>query len=388
MRILQIHPLMKSEWISPRAGGMARAAVTLTRLLLEEGHEVQLIPVPEPMGSRLVWGLAPGRSVDVFPVMDFGTWKDASWLPAACVRLRPLPSGFRMLAYDAMMLVGLRRAIRSFCPDVIHNHLARAAFPRLARALKLHTPTVLTHHHGTLGESLSRYDRIVFPSQAAQRNLQRQSGYPAAQTKCIYNSIEPDFLSGDILPADQRSGIYFIGAVRERKGIDLLLEAYRRDTRLHAETLYVCGSGEDMALVEAAIREENLPIVREGRLSIREVASRVRRAKLVVIPSRMETLSNALVEAVCVGTPVVGWAPTVQELEQESGGKVGIAFDGRTHSARELANSIGQALGSPICETANRIRMSSWARETFTESKFVEGYLRLYRELISAGRSI
>jgi hypothetical protein len=42
MRILQIHPLMKSDALAPAAGGMARAALQLTRLLAEQGHEVQV----------------------------------------------------------------------------------------------------------------------------------------------------------------------------------------------------------------------------------------------------------------------------------------------------------------------------------------------------------
>jgi glycosyltransferase involved in cell wall biosynthesis len=382
MKILQIHPLLKSEAVTPSAGGMARVALTLTRLLLENGHEAQVLPIPERIGSRLVWELAPGRPADVPPVLDFPAAWDFRWWIPAIARLQPMPRGPRALAYDIMALVGLRRAVQSFRPDLVHNHLARAHFPRLARALRLDPPIVLTHHHGAMGEGLGAYDRIAFPAEEARRNISAQSRYPERRTRCIYNPVESAFVRGEVPEASERSGIYFVGAVRTRKGIDLLLEAYRLEPRLHDEPLFICGTGESDELVERAAREEKLPIVRQGHLTVEEVAARLRKAKLIVIPSRMETLCTALVEAVCVGTPVVGWAPTVRELETGSGLRIGLPFDGRTQTAAELASAILEARESGFCRTEQRVEMAAWARGVFSEAKFLQAYLSFYREIL------
>jgi glycosyltransferase involved in cell wall biosynthesis len=382
MKILRIHPLMKTEAITPAAGGMARTSLTLTRLLLERGHDVQVLPIPERIGSRLVWGIAPGTTVHVPPVLDFPVAADIRWLPFAGARLRPLPRGPRALAYDAMALVGLRRALRSFQPDIVHNHLARAPFPRLARALPIRAPLVLTHHHGAMGDMLDAYDRIVFPSDESRKYITGQSGYPERNTRCIYNAVHPAFRSGEIPGAGERKGVFFVGAVRVRKGIDILLDAYRREPRLHGEPLYICGTGEDNSLVEQAIRDNEFPIQWMGRISAEETAERLRTAKLVVIPSRMETLNVALVEALCMGVPVVGWAPTVNEVTRESGMDVGVPFDGRTQSGIELAANILDTLESTNFPSERRFEISDWARKTFSEEQFLKGYLNLYQELL------
>ncbi len=380
MRILQIHPLMKSEALSPAAGGMARASLQLTRLLVERGHEVQVLPIPEGLGSRELWEVAPGRAVEVAAAMHIPAWKDALWLPRAVLRLRPMPVGIKNIFYDAFALTALRRELSMFRPDIIHNHLARRPFPRLARAVGRHGKMLLTHHHGEMGEELDAYDRIVFPSRAAREMIVAQSRYPLGQTRFIYNPVSPEFGRPSAGRENPRRGILFVGAVRVRKGIDLLLDAYRSDRRLRKEPLYVAGAGEDAALVEQAIGA-GLPVVHLGKLSPPEVAARLRSVRLVAIPSRLEGFSIAILEAICCGTPVVAWAPQVREVEKLLGLPIGAPFDGRTQSAEELAAGIRAVLDGDLGRPNIRRRMAEAARDAFSETRFVDAYLDLYREM-------
>jgi len=383
MRILQIHPLMKSEALSPAAGGMARASLQLTRLLLERGHKVQVLPIPEGLGSRELWEVAPGRAVEVAAAMHIPAWKDGLWLPRAFLRLRPMPAGIKNYFYDALALTALRRELQYFRPDIIHNHLARRPFPRLARALGLRGNLVLTHRHGEMGEDLHSYDRIVFPSRAAREMITAESRYPSNRTRVIYNPIAPVFVQPPSGRKNPREGILFVGAVRVRKGIDLLLDAYRSDRRIRKEPLYVCGTGEDIALVDQAVKE-GLPVNYLGQLAPPEVAARLRSAKLVVIPSRLEGFSIALVEAICSGAPVVAWAPQVREVESLLGVPVGAPFDGRTQTAEELAAYIRCVLDGDLLSSTNRRGMAKTAQEVFDEKHCVDSYLELYRELTGA----
>jgi glycosyltransferase involved in cell wall biosynthesis len=383
MRILQVHPLMKSEALSPSAGGMARASLQLTRLLVERGHDVQVLPIPEGVGSRELWEVTPGRSVEVAAAMHIPGWKDSAWLPQALVRLKPLPAGIKNYFYDALALTALRREILFFRPDIIHNHLARRPFPRLARALGRGGKVLLTHHHGEMGEDLGAYDRIVFPSRASRAMIAAESRYPLERTRVIYNPVAPVFGQHRPERRNPREGIVFVGAVRKRKGIDLLLDAYRSDRRLRREPLYILGAGEDMALVDQAVKE-GLPVHYLGKLNPQEVAARLRSAKLVAIPSRLEGFSIAILEAICCGAPVVAWAPQVREVESLLGFPIGAPFDGRTQTAQELAAGIRGVLDGDLASSTNRRRMAEAAREAFNEEHCVDDYLDLYREVIGA----
>jgi glycosyltransferase involved in cell wall biosynthesis len=114
------------------------------------------------------------------------------------------------------------------------------------------------------------------------------------------------------------------------------------------------------------------------------VARRMRSAKLVAIPSRLEGFSIAVVEALCCGAPVVAWAPQVREVESLLGVPVGAPFDGRTQRAEELAACIRIVLDGDVVSTKNRRRMSEAAREAFGEERYVDAYLKLYREMIGS----
>jgi glycosyltransferase involved in cell wall biosynthesis len=381
MRILQIHPFLKSESLSPSASGMARKALQLTRLLADIGHDVQVLPIPEGVGSRVVWEVAPGIPVDVVPAMITPERNDVRWLAGSLRQLRPRSRDLHEIFFDACALAALRRAIFSFRPDIVHNHFARRPFPRLARALGLRENLVLTHHHGEAGEELDVYDRIAFPSESARDGIVRESGYPRKKTTCVYCPVDPIYLSGKVAPDRGRLGVCFIGAVRQRKGVDLLVEAWRGDARLRHEPLYICGVGPDMDLVTEAKNRDHLPIHQEGYCSPEALTHFLQKVRLVVIPSRMETLGVSLLEAMCSGVPVVGWAPTVLEMEKVLGMPVGIPFDGRTQSAKELADAIDAARNADFCRTANRREMARIARTVFSPERFCDNYLQIYQEL-------
>ncbi len=383
MRILQIHPLMKSEALSPAAGGMARASLQLTRLLVERGHDVQVLPIPEGLGSRELWEVAPGRAVEVAAAMHLPGWKDGVWLPRALLRLRPLPAGIKNIFYDALALTALRRELEIFRPEIIHNHLARRPFPRLARALGRHGNLVLTHHHGEMGEELGAYDRIVFPSRSSREIIDAQSGISAQRTRVIYNPVAPEFARPQPETKKPREELFSSARCENEKASISSWTPTGSDRRLRKEPLYVLGAGEDMALVDQAIAE-GLPVRYLGKLSPPEVAARLRTAKLVAIPSRLEGFSIALLEAICCGAPVVAWAPQVREVESLLGAPVGVPFDGRTQSARELAAGIRSILDGDLASSSHRRRIAEAARAAFSEQHFVDSYLNLYREMIGA----
>lgn len=382
MKILQIHPFIKSEALSPSTGGMARLALTLTRALEEGGHDVRILPYPEKTGRRYSWNVVSGRSTGVLPALIAPGTRDWLRMPAAFGRLRPPADGLQSGLYDAMAIAALRKALAAFRPEIVHNHVANELFPRLARALGNTPPLILTHHHHVAARGLEVYSRVLFASQAAMDARLSECGYPRERSRVVYYPVRSAFREGAVAPDETRSGVYFVGTLYRRKGIDLLLEAYRREKRLWREPVHICGTGEDLPLVEQAIRE-GLPVIWEGPLAQDAVAERLRTARLVVIPSRLEGFCVALAEGFCCGVPAVGWAPTVRELEARFAFAPGVPFDGSRQGPEELARDILALLESDLCRTESRITLAEKARGMFSEAAFRETNLAVYAEVLA-----
>ncbi len=303
MRILRVHPFLKSETILPGAGGMARVSLQLTLALARAGHEVRVLPVPERLFQSYAWMLDVGQSVRVEPTLRLLTSKGLAKVAPRAIRLEPRPRNLREYLLNSMSLVALQEAVRSFSPDIVHNHLARRPFPRLARAAGLRRPMVLTHHHGEAGECLEEYSRVVFNSKATQVRIAEKSGLPLERTRVVYHPVAEIFLNGQVMPNQLRSGIAFLGAVRDRKGIDLLLQAYAAHSELRSHTLYCMGSGEALDRCRSFAQQLNLPVVFEGEQPPTRVRERLGSVLATVIPSRLEFLQPG-----CKRVPVL-WDP-------------------------------------------------------------------------------
>jgi len=382
MNILRVHPFLRSELFYPYAGGMARTSVRLTEELVRAGHRLLVFPFPDTIGTSTLWDLGGGLSVTVQPTVVWPGWgRVGRWFRRAG-ELRPRPDSLRGRLLDAMTMTALDRVAREFQPHVIHNHLARRGFPRLYEGVGLRVPLILTHHHFEAGESLESYDRIVFVSRTQMEGVRRSVPLRDELIRVVHNPVAEEFRREPVLPAQAREGVVFSGALIRRKGIDLVLDAFAMNPRLKAQDLFLCGEsqlGPDLATLA---QKEGLKVHLLGKLSRQDLSARLARAKVMVLPSRKEGWSGSINEAVCCGTPVVGYAPQVSELRDLLGMEVGIAFDANLQTPAELADFLLRALDGPLQETAVRQRIAAAAREALSGNKFVQGYEQIYRELI------
>jgi len=381
MRVLRLHPFLRSEVFNSAAGGMGRVSLQLTLLLLRAGVDARVFPLPERLLDRQRWDLAEGQSVTVEPTMAIPNIKGLVKALPRAFRLVPRAHDAGEFRLDIMSVLGLQRALASFAPQLIHNHVARAPFPRLARGLGLSLPTVLTHHHGDAGERLEYYTRVVFNCRATQDRISRSVGLAPDKTRVVYHPVAPPFAQGRVFPAEGRDTIVFVGAVRERKGIDLLLDAWSQSPRLRRLRVRVFGGGPEALRYMAMAAERRLPVEFVGAVSPTELRAALDEALLVVVPSRLESFSRALSEAVCAGVPVVGWPNQINEMREVLGIEPGWPFDAQTAGADDLANVVLAALRSPSLGTRHRRALAAAGRRFFSEEQFVNGYLDIYREV-------
>jgi glycosyltransferase involved in cell wall biosynthesis len=193
MRILQIHPFLRSEKVVPTVGGMSRTALGLTCHLQNNGHDVAVYPWPEWLwGEPVRFGVASGVSVLIYAPLAiperkrlFHNWK--------AVRGSKRPAGLNTSAWiDLCFLTGLQNAFREFRPQIIHCHYATSGLPGLFRLLNPKTPIVLTHHTSTPDAGVEVYDRIILLREAETKAGRVLPGYPEAKIRIIEKPVMKD----------------------------------------------------------------------------------------------------------------------------------------------------------------------------------------------------
>lgn len=217
-------------------------------------------------------------------------------------------------------ILSLRRLLRSLAPDVVHLHSAKAGLAGRA-ALRGRLPTIFQPHawsflaaQGVVGRSAlawerlsSRWsDRIVCVSES-ERTQGVQAGIDA-RWAVVPNGVDLDrFRPGD--RARARSGLGLdhgpwavcVGRLSHQKGQDLLLKAWSEvSARVPEARLALVGSGPD----EASLRAAAPPGVTFVGATT-EVPQWLEAADLVVVPSRWEGMSLAMLEALASGRSIV-----------------------------------------------------------------------------------
>jgi glycosyltransferase involved in cell wall biosynthesis len=186
LRILQIHPFLKSEKVAPVIGGMSRTALGLTCHLQRNGHDVAVYPWPEWLwGEPVRFGVATGVSVLVYAPMAiperrrlFQNWK--------AIRRSKWPTGTKRSAWiDLCFLTGFQNTLREFRPQIIHCHSVTSGMSELFRLSNPKIPIVLTHPTCTPDFDLKVFDRIIILREAQKKVHSSLSGYPEANIRII-----------------------------------------------------------------------------------------------------------------------------------------------------------------------------------------------------------
>lgn len=340
---------------------LSRGGAESIVLALKQGGEAQ--------GHAVAVAAAPGNWSEEFgsPVFD---------LPILQRRARAVPAA----AWT------LRRAIRTWQPDLVHAHNpGMAVIAALATGRARRTPAVVTDH-GVFGVDYAKVGRVlrlaglpvVACGPAVAVALERH-GCPVRLT--IPNGVAPP---PPPMTADE---------VRERFGLPpgrhLLvsmgrLTAQKRHDRsiralaeLPGTDLLILGEGEDRPALEALVRDLTL----EDRVHLPGNVPDARRAvggaDAVVMTSDEEGLPLALVESMMSGTPIV--ATRVRGIAE-------LLVDGATAllvppaDGAALVSALRRVLEEP--DLARRLGAAA-VRESaaYRQDRMVDRYLELYHEV-------
>ncbi|NJO08161.1 MAG: glycosyltransferase family 4 protein [Chloroflexaceae bacterium] len=182
-------------------------------------------------------------------------------------------------------------------------------------------------------------------------------------------------------PSDEPARLLFVGEARAKKGLALLLVAYRAVAAQRAAELVLVGGvrdGDDAAMI--TLFQRHYPDLRlriiawVGQNALREY---YRQCTLLLLPSLHDGLPNALLEGMACGCAVIGSAV---------GGMTDVVEDGVNGclvppgDADALAEAIVRLLDAP----ERREELGTKARETVVRKYTLEREHERYREVYCA----
>ncbi len=286
-------------------GGLFRHVLDVTAGQVERGHDVGIFCDSSTGGERADRALA-----ELSPRLTLGVHR----VP---MRRNPRPG-------DLRSLVSLNRLYRSLAPNVLHGHGSKGgAYARLAFARGLDAGTVraYTPHGGSFnykpgtllhraymgveGLLARRTDVFLFESEYVAGRFRTFVGETDRLTRIVHNGIsEAEFEPLARVP--DPFDLVYVGELRTAKGIETLLQAVALLRREHGTrlTLLVVGSGPSEHDLKVLAREIGIwdSVAFVPPQPIREALGR---GRVMVIPSRAESLPYVILEAAAAAQPLV-----------------------------------------------------------------------------------
>jgi len=364
-----------------RPGGVQGQALGLARSLAGRGHRV-LVLAPD---DELSMG-------DDHPLDD---------LPAghgeAAVRVIGRPTVLRSngsrvpLALSPAAALRTLAAARHFGADVVHLHEPMAPCAGYACLARAAMPLVATYHRaggsgwywamGPFARWANRRLTIRCAVSAAAMATAREA--MGGEYRVLFNGVATERFARARPWPTKRPTVLFVGRHEERKGLDVLLEAFRR-VDASAE-LWVAGDGPATDGLRRRFGADRR-VQWLGRIGDAELAERMAGADVLCAPSLAgESFGVVLLEAMAAGCAVV--ASDLPGYRECAGGDAElvppgdpVALGAALERVLEQA-STGTGRCAPAALAAGRARAASWSMD-----RLAERYEAVYREAGSLAR--
>lgn len=363
-------------------GGLFRHVLDLARGQVERGHEVGIFCDSTTGGAR-----ADEVFAELGPLLSLGVTR---------VPMSRYPS----LA-DAKAQLSAASTRRRTAPQVVHAHGSKggvyARLPALLSPSRRYV-TAYTPHGGSFnyrpGSAEHRVymgverllepatDMFLFESAFIAGRFQACTGHlPRTDHRIVLNGIS----EAEFAPIDHAAASFdlvYLGELRSAKGVDTLIEALEILKARDALTprLLIVGSGPDEAVLKQMTVEQGVAeqCVFEPPGPIRAALAK---ARIMVIPSRAESLPYVILEAAAAAQPLI--ATDVGGIKEIYGPK---------HAPRLippndpmiLADKIRATLAMPdAARRSEAADLAGYVRANFCLNAMVDGVLGAYRSALA-----
>jgi glycosyltransferase involved in cell wall biosynthesis len=340
---------------------------------------------------------ARGHHVGIVCDSTTGGARAEAALSAIAPQMRLGISRFAMAREIGLGDVGAFRAVSRHLAglnaDVHHGHGAKGGgFVRLMAprsAIRVYTPHGGSLHYGkhtlrgmvygTIERFLSRRTELfLFESAFARDRYADIVGAPRGVVRVVFNGItEPEMVP--VVPAADAADLVSVGEFRAIKGTDVLIDAlaelHRAGRRL---SLAIAGDGEEGPALRAQVMRLGLT---DSVRFLGHTPPRVAFAqgRLLVMPSRADSLPYVAIEAGGAGIPIV--ASDVGGIPEILGPNGNMA---PPENPARLAAAIATAIDDPAATQAAAARLAQRICTQFSQDAMVAGVLAGYRDAIAA----
>ena len=304
----------------------------------------------------------------------------------------------------------LRESLERLRPDLVHASLTLSPLdfllPDLCQQLGL--PLVATFHpafdaslrnltagtqqltYQLYAPSLARYDRVIVFSEIQAEVLQRL-GVPGDRLAVIPNGVDttlwrpshPSSDSPELATLRRRFAgkrvFLYMGRVATEKNVEALLKAWRL-VRPEGCALVIVGDGPARSALQQTIGEEAGVIWWGYEPSLEKRVAFQQLAEVFVLPSLVEGLSLALLEAMAAGSACVATDAGADGEALDGGAGIVISTQGVTTQLRTLLPVLRD---QPVLSAELGRRARARALERYTLTGNIDALERLYQELLS-----
>ena len=348
-------------------GGLFRHVVDLANGQIARGHEVGMV-----VDSRT----ANGLSESVL----------AGLAPKLALRLSRFPIARQPGPADLAAVWHVARRIHTAGAEIVHGHGAKGgALARLAPArrtlIRAYTPHGGSLHDVVGGrlcilleQALKRRGQLyLFESAYSRDTFHGKVGQPAGAVRVVHNGVRRDELAPVALAGDA-ADIVFLGEMRALKGVDILIDALAHCRRTGRRlTAALIGDGPDAASFRAQVDRLGL----QGLVTFHKpmpTRQALAQGRIVVLPSRAESLPYVVLEAAAAGRPLV--ATCVGGVPEVFG-----PFADRLVAPDDvaaLARAMVEAVDGDAAATSQALRQR--IEEAFSVDAMVEAVLNAYQQ--------
>ncbi|TMJ04528.1 MAG: glycosyltransferase family 4 protein [Alphaproteobacteria bacterium] len=356
-------------------GGLFRHVIDLARAQAARGHKVGIVADSSTGGARA----------------------DAAFAALSgelALGLTRVPMSRHVGASDVSAQRHVAQRARETDADVLHGHGAKGgAYARLCggRFIRAYTP-----HGGSLHYSrsspvgllyltveqvlMARTELFLFESRYGRDVFTAKIGAPRSLVRVVHNGVTVQEFA-EVGPQDDATDVVFVGELRLLKGVDVLLEALAVLAREAGATATIVGAGPDAEQFRE--QAERLGLSSSTHfLAPMPARDAFRLGRLLVVPSRAESLPYIVLEAAAAAVPIittnVGGIPEVFGPQSSR-----LIAPG---DAPALARAISSALADPAALRDEALTLRARVRAEFSAEGMADAVLAAYGEALNRFR--